>query len=221
MSTTTLIIGQISAFQTLISAGISALIAVLLFWGKAWMDKKNSHQKFIIDNGYKIHERLRDNLKGFLRDELHNVLSLPSKVSQEDRSKLKISYETYKKESQSKVFSNFNEVSLYQEEFLKFEKLLLKDIVKVSKLSIPRVQKVASKIEEVYDNTKFQEEFLNDTFHDAFMYNFRDIDNPFNETEQGYITFIQESHKKIFWIEVQKLLLKLEKEIERVVKFHL
>ncbi len=220
LSTTTALTSQITIFQTLISGVISALMVIVGLFIKDYFERTNSRRNYIRDNGYLVHERLRDNLRGFLRSDSYTFLLLPKKVSKEDRIMLNISYQSFEVGSKE-VFSHFNEITLYQQEFQYFEKSLLQDILKVSKLSIPRVQKVATEIEDLYDKTKAGDETLSNIFIDEFMHSSRDINYQPTTTQKSYFNFINEAHKKIFWIEVQGLLLKLEKEIERVVKLQL
>jgi len=215
------LLNQVSSFQTLISAVISACIVIIGIFITEFFNKKTSNRNYIIDHGYEIHERLRDNLKNFLRTEPYIYIPISDKVSKENITDLNISYESFEKNFKKEdVFSNFHEITSYQLMFDDFQKLLIKDIIKVSKLSIPKVQKIATKIEALYDETKQEEELLSDGFQDDFIDVFEQ-GIQLNDVQKSYIKFIEESHKKIFWIRVNKLLLKLEKEIERVVKLQL
>ncbi|MEK7095178.1 MAG: hypothetical protein AAB917_00795 [Patescibacteria group bacterium] len=212
---------QINTFQTIISAGVSAVMVVIALFLKEYLDKKTSKRNYIIDKSYAIHERLRDNLRGMLQDIGHSYYFLLKKVTKEDKSNVNMSYGTYELKSTKDVFSSFNEVTSYQQEFEYFRDTLLQDILKVSKLSIPRVQKIATKIEALYSQTMAGEEVLQDLFQDELQPRMTHFGYKLSETEKSYTKFIQEAHKKIFLIEAQKLLQKLEKEIERVVKLRL
>jgi hypothetical protein len=216
-------LSQISAYQTLISAVISAFIVIVGLFIKEYFERNRSRKNYIRDVGYATHERLRDNLRGFLRSDSYVFLLIPNKVSAADEARLNMSYKNFEAGSRGGgVFSDFSEVTLYQQQFEYFEKTLLPDILKVSKLSVPRVQKVASQIEDLYDETKAEESTLSDLWQDELTWaRDGDMGPVITEKERSYIQFIREAHKKIFWVEAQKLLLKLEKEVERVVKLQL
>lgn len=223
MNATTTILSQLNTFQTLISGLISVLIAVVALFVKEHFDRKASKRNYIRDNGYAIHERLKDNLKKLLRSEPRGTFtSLPTKVSKDDEANVNMSFASYEsRKKNDDIFSDINEVTLFQEEFESFEKDLLSDIKKVANLSIPSVQKIASSIEELYEQTKDEETVLSDLFHDEVGQRIYSIDHQLTGHEAGYGKYIQEAHKKIFWIKAQKLLSSLEKEIERVVKLRL
>lgn len=210
---------QITSFQTLISAVISAFIVIVGIFIKDYLDGNRSKRNYIIDNGYGVHERLRDNLRGLLRSDSYSWLMLPKNVSDEDKKVVNMSYASYK--NMKEDILQWNEVTLYGEEFKHFEKELISDISKVSKLSVPRVQKIASQIEDLYDKTKAEESTLNDLFQDELFFSAYEENRDLTESEKSYIQLVEETHKKIFLVEVQSLLLKLEKEIERVVKLQL
>lgn len=215
MASTTDFFSQISTIQTLISAGVSAFFVVLGILIQQYFAKKNSTNNYIIDKGYGIHKRLRDNLRSFLRSDVYRSLSLPNKVSKEDKIKLNSSFQSYLPESV------WEEVTLYQDQFENFEKELIGDILKVSTLSVRRIQKIATKIENLYEQTKEGEDILNELFQEEFFNTSEDYARPLTDKEKNYWRLKQEIHKKIFWIEAQQLLLKLETEIERVVRLKL
>jgi hypothetical protein len=202
-------------FQTLISAVISAFMVILGILIKEYFDRNSSKRNYIRDKGYHVHERLRDNLRRFLRDGIVASLSTPKKVRKEDEDELNISFSSFKKQFENGFFL---EITLYSDVFKDFEKDLLEDIRKVSKLSIPRIQKTASELEDCYEETKEGEAILSELFLEQFYDNGYDVDHVITPMEKTYTDYINEAHKKIFWIKASALLLRLERDIEKVVK---
>jgi hypothetical protein len=211
---------QIFSFQTLIAATVSGIITVVGFYIKEHIDKRGSRRKYILDNGYVIHERLRDNLRDFLKEEpIFKYADVPSKASESLKNRAKASYQTYKVESKKDLFSALNEITLYSAAFDDFEKRLIPDIRKVSKLSIPPVQAIADKIEALFLDSKGDEQFFGELMQEELDPGYELT--KYSASQKAYIEYKQEIYKQLFWIEMYPLLLKLQTKIERVVKLQL
>ena len=200
--------------QTLISAAVS----ILLIFVRQHINKKSARLKHLLDNVYEDHKRLRANLGDILRDGEYSFLCVPEELTEEDIQVANSDYDNYKKKYDENPYSKFEEfikIPLgYDDLFGRFTKMILLDLRTVSDQSTPRVQKLASEVVNLYEEVLSKEEDLRDGMENA------DIGiNPSNYgVTESFIDSTDEARKKVFLIKAKKLLLKLEKEIGKVVK---
>jgi hypothetical protein len=182
------------------------------------LNRKSARLKHLLDNVYEDHKRLRANLGDILRDGQYSFLSVPEELTEEDIQVANSVYDNYKKKYDKNPYSEFEEFTkiplVYNDLFGRFTKLILQDLRTVSDQSTPDVQKLASEVVNLYGEVLSKKEELCDGLENADM----GIDPLNYGVTESFIDYTDEARKKIFLIKAKKLLLKLEKEIGKVVK---
>jgi hypothetical protein len=182
------------------------------------LNRKSARLKHLLDNVYEDHKRLRANLGDILRDGEYSFLCVPDELTEEDIQITNTDYDNYKKKYDKNPYSKYEKFikmpSVYGDLFGRFTEMILLDLRTVSDQSTPRVQKLAFEVVNLY------EEVLNKK--EEYLYSLECADIGIDPSNYGvtesFIDSTDRARKKIFLVKAKKLLLKLEKEIGKVVK---
>lgn len=203
--------------ETVISL-ISVAVNLSIVLVTANLNRESARLKHLLDNVYEDHKRLRANLGDILRDGEYSFLRVPEELTEEDIRVANSDYDNYKKEYDRNHYSKFEKFKKipqgYDDLFVRFTEMILPDLRTVSDQSISCVQKLASEVVNLY------EEVINKK--EEYLYSLECADMGIDPSNYGvtesFIDSTDEAQKKIFLIKAKKLLLKLEKEIGKVVK---